>query len=384
MKKTLVLLGLGFFLLALTACSSSEDTARTDTPTAPVDEDHDNDAITDDYTYTLPVIFHVLYQNQQDTTQYVRASRLRELLTYVNEIYQGNIYGASENINVKFKAAEYDENGKKLDTPGVVYQKYSGTYPIDFDAFMSDNTGANVSYIWDPNDYINVLIYPFKSDENSKTETLGISHMPYAVKSDTALAGLNTTQIPTIKKSNLKYAHCVSINGKYLFIQSSRYTQADKGRGKQGYTYNSLDVVATLAHELGHYLGLHHMFSEDVDNQRAMLDSCADTDFCDDTPSYNRVAYSAALTEYLKNTNSEDVDFNKLLQRENCAGDDFYSANIMDYSIGLVYKISADQKKRMRWVVNNSPLMPGPKKTTTTSTRAVADGPIDLPVQIAK
>lgn len=53
-------------------------------------QDRDTDIITgDDYVYHLPVIFHVFYSN---TTQYIKYTRLKEILSNVNELYQGNVY----------------------------------------------------------------------------------------------------------------------------------------------------------------------------------------------------------------------------------------------------------------------------------------------------
>ena len=53
-------------------------------------QDRDTDIITgDDYVYHLPVIFHVFYSN---TTQYIKYDRLKEILSNVNELYQGDVY----------------------------------------------------------------------------------------------------------------------------------------------------------------------------------------------------------------------------------------------------------------------------------------------------
>ena len=43
--------------------------------------------------------------------------------------------------------------------------------------------------------------------------------------------------------------------------------------------YSSTDIVATIAHELAHYLGLFHTFSESDDEG---LNTCMDTDYCDE------------------------------------------------------------------------------------------------------
>lgn len=92
-------------------------------------QDRDTDIITgDDYVYHLPVIFHVFYSN---TTQYIKYTRLKEILSNVNELYQGDVYNyqmdtiPSENLHILFELAEKDESGKRLSTPGVeIYQGF--------------------------------------------------------------------------------------------------------------------------------------------------------------------------------------------------------------------------------------------------------------------
>ncbi|HCN52779.1 MAG TPA: zinc-dependent metalloproteinase lipoprotein [Prevotella sp.] len=385
MKKYIYAM-LTFACLAFAGCKSNDDMEPVDNPAEATQQDEDDDNTTstlnDSYTYQLPVIFHVLYSDPNDSKQYVSATTLKNILSYVNEIYKGNVYGKSEDIKLSFNLAQYDENGKKLETPGVEYIQYPGTYPIDCHAFMSDNTGANAKYLWDPNEYINVMLYNFKASDTKAGVTLGISDMPYTLKGDSALAGLDTVQVSSIKKSNLSYAYCSSINSLYINDMSSRYTAADKGAS--GYTYYASDIVVTLAHELGHYLGLHHIFTENKSGSYQEVDSCYDSDYCKDTPSYLRAEYEDYMNEYSKKHSSLSTDdFYALLRRTNCSNETFLSANIMDYSIGLGYKISADQKRRIRSVLYNSPLIPGPKVRTTATTRSPEEGyegVLDLPI----
>lgn len=368
--------------LGLTACGGDDglvsvDESKLVTDTAEIDSN---------YEYELPVIFHVLYKDQSDATQYIPAARLKNLLQYVNEIYQGGIYGKSENMHLKFVLAEKDEKGKKLGTPGVEYVKYDGDYPIDVSAFMSDNTGANVKYIWDPNQYINVMMFNFKSASSNEV-TLGISHMPHTV--DNRVEGLDNVKTQYIAKSQLKYPLCSSINSTYAaqasgggYFQSDRYTDDNH----VAHTLSTADVVVTMAHELGHYLGLYHAFTEEKkDGSFQPVDSCGDTDYCKDTPSYNRIDYN----NYLETLNFEQNDpsiTKKMLSRNSCDGETFESDNIMDYSLTMGFQITADQKKRIRNVLYYSPLIPGPKKNNiNTRTRATDDShPLDLKFTIIK
>lgn len=240
-QKYIVLWLLFALCLGLTACGGDDGLVSADksslvTDTAEIDSN---------YEYELPVIFHVLYKDQSDASQYIPAARLKNLLQYVNEIYQGGIYGKSENLHLQFVLAEKDENGKRLGTPGVEYVRYDGDYPIDVNVFMSDNTGSNVKYIWDPNQYINVMMFNFKSVSTNEV-TLGISHMPHTV--DNRVEGLDNVKAQYIAKSQLKYPLCSSINSTYAaqasnggYFQSDRYTDDNH----VAHTLYTADVVVT-------------------------------------------------------------------------------------------------------------------------------------------
>lgn len=381
-QKHIVLWLLFALCLGLTACGGDDGLVSTDKSSLVTDTIE----IDSNYEYQLPVIFHVLYKNQSDASQYIPAARLKNLLQYVNEIYQGGIYGESENLHLKFVLAEKDEKGKKLGTPGVEYVKYDGDHPIDVNAFMSDNTGANVKYIWDPNQYINVMMFNFKSSSSNEI-TLGISHMPHTV--DNRVEGLDNVNTQYIAKSKLPYPLCSSINSTYAaqasngsYFESDRYTDDNH----VAHTLSTADVVVTMAHELGHYLGLYHAFTEkEKDGSYQPVDSCGDTDYCKDTPSYNRIEYNNYL-ETLTINGSDPNMTRKMLSRSSCDGKTFESDNIMDYSLTMGFQITADQKKRIRNVLYYSPLIPGPQKNNiNTRTRATDDShPLDLRFTIIK
>ena len=364
--------------LILSSCGG-DDGLGDDKEVVDMDDDDTKATLDDGYTYRLPVIFHVLYKDANDLNQHIPASRLQQLLNYVNMLYRGGLFGDSKTVGVTFVAAEYDEKGNKLTTPGVEYVKWTGNYPINPTAFMTDNSNTYVSYLWDPNEYVNVMMYNFKDTGEGNT-ILGISHMPYAIKGDSTLAGLETTTAKYISKANLRYPHCVSINSLYAYLdEDGRYWESDRyAAADHKATYiNPSDVVVTLAHELGHYLGLHHAFSEtmstesDGSNSIAMTDGCVDSDYCDDTPSYNRMEYVDNMTYYMQHTKQPKLQ--DVIARESCDGPQFSSTNIMDYAYSLGYEITQDQKDRMRWVMYYSPMIPGPKRNGA-NTRAAGHG----------
>jgi zinc-dependent metalloproteinase lipoprotein len=382
LKKLLVLT---CSALIMNACSSTNDVYTS------IKNDQDQDTvtnITDSYRYQLPVIFHVFYMNQAEKDT-LSSERISFILKNVNNIWKGGIYNTSPDMCVDFVLAQKDDQGNTLSTPGIEYIKWTGD-SIDVNKFMNDQTGVYKKYIWDPNDYINIMMFPFKQEANSSTTTLGISDLPYTTN-DHELDGLTVSKYTTLTLNNLKYAYCSAINSTFAGsnYDSWRYTLSHK---YSDWNINSsiYDISVTIAHEMGHYLGLHHNFTENANGD--MADSCADTDYCEDTPSYNRIEYEDTLGHevakmIIANGGGLSItNFHTLVKRANCSNANFDSHNLMDYSFSNCDNFTDDQRTRIRHVLYYSPLIPGPKKTSSTSnakTRA-ADGPVDLPIRTAK
>lgn len=103
-------------------------------------------------------------------------------------------------MNLEFVLATENPQGVKLDEPGVHPIQVSN--PVqDCEVFMTDK--ANLKYLWDTDKYINIMLYPFKQDENSEGVILGISHLPYTIKPD-YLEGLNQLMVfPATVRSNI-------------------------------------------------------------------------------------------------------------------------------------------------------------------------------------
>lgn len=327
-----------------------------------------------EYHYKVPVIFHVLYKNQNDRKQYIPQTRLADILENINAYYKGEtLYkggDAGVDMNLEFVLAETDEEGNALSAPGVEYVKLDNM-PLDCEAFMSAK--KNTELLWDPNRYVNVMLYNFAEVDGGNSIILGISHLPLSTSGSNYLEGLPAVEYSYLTKENLPYPKCVSINSLYAYEET-----ANDGR------YNSYDVNVTLAHELGHYLGLHHAFDENDDS--SLSTQCVNSDYCDDTPSYNRTAYLMNLRAMLSEAaqNGGKVSMAEAVKRENCkTGEAFSSYNLMDYEISYSDRFTNDQRKRIRHVLTYSPLTPGPKKSKA-DTRSAINGPLDLPMIIVK
>lgn len=348
------------------------------------------DADKDAYVYELPVIFHVLYNESEqqrlidqdrEGDEYpkfvpISSAQLQAILEKVNRIYRGdpelptqtierNNYekdrGNYVNAHVKFVLATKDEGGNKLSPIGI--KRYAiEEKELDPKVVMGDIEGGKYNSMAFPiNQYINVFIFPFKS-ESATSMTLGIAHFPQ-LPSEYALEGLGTVDQSVAHYSN--YNHCIALNSK-MFEPMVVY-------GKNA-LYHGPDVVYyTLAHELGHALGLRHVFSESVGSDGvsiAMVDECIDSDYCEDTHTYNRIRYDR--TRLPINTVSPYSSYEGLRRRTNCSGIAFTSTNIMDYEISWSDRLTKDQLKRLRHVLYYSFSIPGkPKLAKPRSLRSV-------------
>ena len=288
-------------------------------------------------TYHLPVVFHVLYNKEGNKKQNVVEGHLAMLIEKVNRLYAN----CGVDLRMEFVMATHDPEGNLLAEPGVDRQKVNaGT--INSSTFMGYGKDPKkyCAYMWDPNRYINIFVYTFEDKG-----ILGISHFPYAIKPH-AMEGL--TELATDAPwEELPWPQCVSINNEYIYSHEAYYTMTD--------------VVNTLAHELGHFLGLRHAFSEDPETYDR--DICLDSDFCTDTPTYNKAAYDKFMQGCMQSGGSiDDNEKQLLLMREDCeTGHEFRSTNIMDYAYTEANRFTPQQAARIRYVLEHSPYIPGPK-----------------------
>ena len=275
------------------------------------------------YRYQLPVIFHVLYNDPGNSAQNIDGTWLQETLSLATQMY--NDSEVSEDINLEFIPATQDPDGNLLEEPGIHRVHWTDPLPMSCNQFMSAyNNEKYISLMWDQNTYINVVVYPFKEES-----VLGVSHLPYTIGN--GLEGLSDgTYFLT---QELNYPHCVSIN-------SDKALSTNVG-------LNVPEIVLTLTHEFGHYLGLYHIFSDEG--------GCEDVDYCSDTPTYDREEYLTWLSE-LQTPTFEDA-----VIRTDCSGENFVSTNIMDYDYSWLNQFTVQQRERIRNVLMNSPLIPGPK-----------------------
>ncbi len=346
------------------------------------DKDSETDKISDTYNYQIPVVFHVVYHNPKDK---IEANRIKFILNNVNNLWKGSIFGESPDINVNFVEATHNEKGQKLQTPGVEYIEYETEDSINYKDFMNHN---HTDLLWDPNNYVNVFLFPFKKTDQ-KGVTLGASFLPYTTQNET-LEGLSASKKSTLTKNNLSYTHCVVINSIYANSKydSQRYTDTWKKDSVDRHVNSSTtDISSTLAHELGHYFGLHHVFTEDSTGEA--INDCYDTDYCRDTKSYNKKAYDESQVDFIDslvavNEKKGDAisisldDYNKLTNRSNCSGEKFVSNNFLDYAFTNANQFTNEQRKRIRFVLYNSPMIPGPKKNGTNKAKATrAENDVD-------
>ena len=84
MRNTFLALLAIVTLLGMAACSDKDDPTTPSTKEVDQDDDNTTATIDENYTYRLPVIFHVLYKNAADPKQYVSATRLAAILGHVN------------------------------------------------------------------------------------------------------------------------------------------------------------------------------------------------------------------------------------------------------------------------------------------------------------
>lgn len=348
----------------------------------------------DSVMYEIPLIFHVI-TNPEDIAKKdaqnndndpnndytkVTGSSLQKLVEQVNLLYSGNppypkaMMKGKEynragltNSRIRFVLATKDPDGKRLSPSGITSHDMTER-SLDPAAVMQDKKGGIYHSMSYPiSKYINVYVFPFKPGKDVGQITLGISHMPYLV-TEHKLEGLGT--FDRVIKGFDNYNHCIVLNYQQ-FENRVKETQSISR------IHETLTPAAvTLAHELGHYLGLGHVFAEKmVEGETSALqltEECLDSDYVEDTPSYNRIAYNRVMSEQIAALESSQGStaqsvLTSLLARDLCDGRfNQTSFNLMDYEVSYNDRFTPGQISRMRQVLYYSLTVPGDKLVSPT------------------
>lgn len=311
----------------------------------------------DTYDYHLPVVFHVMYHNKSDKKQNPDKSQFTKILDAVNKLYAAN------NMHIVFEMAKYDDEGEELEEPGIIRKK------VDFKEYDPHEFLKDEDYAEDVQNlkkFINIFVFCFAQSSDEST-TLGLTTLPI-VPTAYPLKYLVDTDAAN------EYAYLTTPYGVCINNEAIDEWQDEK-------TVNPKYIVATVAHEIGHYIGLLHTFSEI---------ECEEDDGCEDTPISDYNNYIEYITDYIAKQQAagKKITIEEVAKRTDCkTGEEFIADNILDYAYTIGDVFTADQKKRTRHVLKYGALTPGPKlidynttgivtkSTNKSSQRAAASRP---------
>jgi zinc-dependent metalloproteinase lipoprotein len=278
--------------------------------------------VDDNYTYEIPLNIILLeYQGKTLASD----ARIKIIINQMNQCYKNN------NTNIQFTIGNISHNSvsqSSIDSEKEIQaDKRGGTY---------------FKMMKDPNLYINLFIHNMPATSN----LAGVSAFP--ILTETQLIDcnnyFNVTDTYPITFDQINQVRAICFNADLLPLDPP-----------------DQDAMSwTMAHEIGHYLGLFHVFSE-------AKNTCKDTDCCTDTYSYDKKIYDTWLKEQRTSGVTDDT---ALSARTSCDGVEYTAKNFMDYSWCLNTEFTAQQLARMRHILYYSPLIPGPKKPQTTSRAA--------------
>ena len=242
---------------------------------------------------TLPIVFHIITSGSGATN--VNAIWIQRQVDQLNLDFR-NLAGSSNSVaadvEVEFCLAMISPSGSTLTEPGINRVTTYGAGP--FTQTTMDNT-VKPGTIWDPNNYVNIWV------ANLSGGLLGYAQFP----SNSGLSGLG------VNGGSANTDGVVILNTSLGSIAIPNPAGGVYGKGR------------TLTHELGHWLGLRHIWG----------DATCGTDQVADTPTHNTSNYGCPTYPHLSTCTGTPVEM---------------TMNYMDYTDdACMYMFSAGQKTRM-------------------------------------
>lgn len=299
---------------------------------------------------TIPVVVHVVHSGQAiGTAPNTTDAQIQSQITVLNQDFRkilGTPGGESTNpvaadVEIEFVLAKQDPNGNPTNGIDRVNFPQPSWSETEIETILKPAT------IWDPALYLNMWSLKF-----TRNDLLGYAQFPdnnFDPLNPNYLEGLNSNGGPANTDGVVSsYDVFGSSDFSNSFLLVTRY---DKGR--------------TMTHEVGHWLGLKHIWGENGSRDENIKD-CNGSDYCDDTPKAGWENYEC-LTTY----DSCPTD----------PGNDM-TENYMDYTNDVCMNIfTQDQKNRITVIMNNAARRNSLK--TSTKGAAIPLAAIDAEVKIA-
>ena len=262
-----------------------------------------------DVIVTIPVVVHVVHNQEDNKIGGANNSNISD------EQIQSQIDVLNEDYSNQSGYKGFYTDSLAVDT-GIRFKLVNiiRTYNSEnqFNPLTDDKLLATLSPPWLTNRYLNIWVCRLSN------RYLGVSQFPTVTEINDLTQGLSTTD----DDEDGPITDGVIIDSRYF------------GRNSPGITSTIYDLGRTTTHEIGHWLGLYHIWG---------LTTCG-TDYCDDTPraeNANETTDTSCRPKY----SACDVEVSRNMIE-----------NYMDYSPDVCMSIfTGDQKNRMHAALALSP-----------------------------
>lgn len=309
-----------------------------------------------DTTYTIKVVFHVVYlndnkyENPSDAILQSQIDALNRDFNLENDlgIIRDEFKQFIGNPKIKFELATVDPNGKP--TTGINRKKSSPILIPDWNNLLDNikNSATGGISPWKPVEYLNIWVCDLNITRRIKKDTVatkpdegmlgGYANPPQGLP-NWSLSGTDLAITPVFKQG-------VVIDFRFI----GQYNEYNKDYFKNSGIYG---LGRTTVHEVGHYLGLRHIWGDGQAYQLLFpnLDVCNDfDDGIKDTPS----AEEPYANHIESSANLCGVDVNSCNVPYPGDGIDYpdMRENYMDYATDLCYAMfTKEQVNMMRYVL---------------------------------